>query len=138
MGILSWAFNWFVQNPHRILWVVVFVVGAALLLGMVPLGITAYIISATIVLAATNAFDKVIFSTAGNSVKTLFSGNRFASRLDGFPMFLMEILLIAYGGSLLNEWLEDTLTSNALPPLFLVGWMLSLIAYYWFVGSREN
>ncbi len=137
-SILNGIASWFARNPHRIFWVVIIAMASAVLLGWVPVAIISYVISTTVVLAITNSADDFIFAPRGNGVTTLFSRNKFASRWDGFPMFLIEIFAIAWGGSVLDDFLESTLAINPLPMTLLIVWMGGLVVYYWFVGSRAD
>ncbi|MBI2558215.1 hypothetical protein HYW20_02745 [Candidatus Woesearchaeota archaeon] len=82
-------------------------------------------------------FDDFIFKPVGKSAKDIFSGNLFVKRWKAFPIFLLEIYVIYFLSTYIENWLSIYLSADKIQWWYVLVWIAIMYGFYWFKASRE-
>jgi len=82
--------------------------------------------------------DPIIFKPVGNSVRTMFSNNKFVGRLSAFPVFLFGLYFFYWLSTVLENVLLVSLSPENLVWPYVILWIAIMFAFYWYKASRED
>ena len=81
--------------------------------------------------------DGLLFNPVAKRAKDIFSGNLFVKRWKAFPIFLLEIYLIYFLSSFLENQLNLYLSPEKLSHWYVLIWIGIMYLFYYFKGSGD-
>jgi len=130
--------NNFFKEPHNIVWII---------LGLLALGVMIFfdyfkqyfikIALIGVLFILFYIFDDLLFRKEGKGVKDFFSGDLYVKRWKAFPIFLLEIYVIYFLSTIIENWLESYLAADLIKWWYVLIWLGLMFAFYWYKACRD-
>ncbi len=82
-------------------------------------------------------FDTFLFKTVAGRATDIFSGNKFVKRWKAFPIFLVELYLIYFLSSILENWLDNYLSPENIKWWYVLIWLAIMYGFYYLKISKD-
>lgn len=82
-------------------------------------------------------FDDLLFRREGKGVKDIFSGNLYVKRWKAFPIFLLEIYIIYFLSTYIENWLSNYLAPEVIKWWYVLIWLGLMFTFYWYKVTRK-
>lgn len=128
----------FFKEPHNIVWII---------FGLLALGVMVFfdyfkqyfikIALIGILFILFYLFDDFLFRKEGKGVKDFFSGDLYVKRWKAFPIFLLEIYIIYFLSTVIENWLESYLAADLIKWWYVLIWIGLMFVFYWYKACRD-
>lgn len=82
-------------------------------------------------------FDTLLFKTVAGRATDIFSGSKFVKRWKAFPIFLVEVYIIYFLSSVLENLLSNYLSVENIKWWYVLIWLLIMYGFYYFKISKD-